>query len=102
MPEAAAETPVEVGQVVEADLERDLGDASPCGAGAEQERPRTLQPLLTHEFREARALALEEHADIAGTQAVARRDFAERHIILDVREYIVLDGSKATGSNAAA
>src|SRR3954468_16982726 len=77
MAESATESPVEVRQIIEPDLVRDLGDAACTVDRVEQDRTRPLQPLLTDEFRHARALALEEHPHIARAHAVARGKLAE-------------------------
>src|SRR5690348_7132009 len=101
MAEAATEAPVEVGQVVEPDLVRDLGDAPRGEARTEQPRASARQPLLTHEFREGRALALEEHPHIARAQSMARSDLAEGQLVLEMRKDVILDRLQASRANAA-
>src|SRR3954468_17117823 len=100
--EPAAKAPGEVRDVVETDGVGDFGDAAACEARAEQERARPLQSLLAHELRDARALALEQHADIARAHPMPRGDLAERDLRLEMGKQVVLDRLQATGANTAA
>ena len=72
--EAAAKGPVEVGQIVEADLECDGADAlvSPVRAG--QHAMGARQALAEQEFRERAALQFEQHLDVARRYALASRN----------------------------
>src|SRR4051794_34858699 len=78
---ALAETAVEIGLVVESDLERDGTNRQIGKAPVGQETVGPRQAPTEHELGEAHTLGLEQPLNIAHRQTMAGREHADRNIL---------------------